>query len=132
MRMRDAVEHKAGADLAVLERRERGNGQTLIQNLGPAQDDEQDLGRCFVSMSFWSGCPQQTHEPSASFGKRRAQASLEQLQRQGVYFARRSADVTMAETLGILGPSKENLRISTCHLRWEEQCENLINWNWAC
>lgn len=43
--MRDAAEHKASADQAVLERLEREEGQTGIQNPEPEPDDEQDLGR---------------------------------------------------------------------------------------
>ena len=41
----DAAEHEASADPGLLERRERGDGQTRTQNLEPEPDDEQDLGR---------------------------------------------------------------------------------------
>ena len=45
--MRDAAEHKAGADPAVRERLERGEGQSCSQNSEPEpeQDDQQELGR---------------------------------------------------------------------------------------
>ncbi len=42
---RDAAEHEANADPFLLERREREDGQTRIQNLEPEPDDEHELGR---------------------------------------------------------------------------------------
>ena len=43
--MRDAAEHKADTDPAVLKRLERGENQSRIKNPEPEQDDERDLGR---------------------------------------------------------------------------------------
>ena len=42
---REAAEHKASAEQAVPERRDREDCQARIQNLEPEPDDEQDLGR---------------------------------------------------------------------------------------